>query len=94
MIYIFSFSILMIIYPLVIYPVLLLGLSRFFKEVQRQEALAGFPIVSIIVIVRNGEKGIGEKIKNCLALDYPKERLEIVIASDGQKTELSRLRSL
>jgi biofilm PGA synthesis N-glycosyltransferase PgaC len=85
MIYIFLFSILMIIYPLLIYPVILLGLSIFFKEIQRQETEKVFPFVSFIVIVRNGEMVIAEKIKNCLALDYPRDRLEVIIASDGSE---------
>lgn len=31
----------------------------------------------------NEEKHIEAKIKNCLSLDYPKEKLEIIIGSDG-----------
>ena len=85
MIYIFLSSILMIIYPLLIYPVILLGVSIFFKEIQRQETEKVFPFVSIIVIVRNGEMVIAEKIINCLALDYPRDRLELIIASDGSE---------
>jgi cellulose synthase/poly-beta-1,6-N-acetylglucosamine synthase-like glycosyltransferase len=85
MIYIFLFSILMIIYPLLIYPVFLLGVSRFFKDVQRPETEKDLPLVSIIVIVRNGEMVVAEKIENCIALDYPRDRMEIIIASDGSE---------
>ena len=85
MIYIFLFSILMIIYPLLVYPLLLLGVSLFFKNIQRQDTDDVFPFVSIIVIVRNGEMVLTEKIKNCLALDYPRDRLEVIIGSDGSE---------
>src|SRR6267378_1025181 len=41
------------------------------------------PAVTLIISAYNEEKVIGEKIKNALSLDYPRELLEIVIISDG-----------
>ena len=41
------------------------------------------PSVSLIIAAHNEEAVIGAKLENLLALDYPRERLEIVIASDG-----------
>ncbi len=41
------------------------------------------PSVSVIIAAHNEAAVIGERIENLLALDYPAERLEIVIASDG-----------
>ncbi len=41
------------------------------------------PSVSIVIAARNEASTIGAKLENLLALDYPRERLEIVIASDG-----------
>ena len=41
------------------------------------------PRVSLIVSAHNEEAVIGQKIENCLALDYPREGLEIIVASDG-----------
>jgi biofilm PGA synthesis N-glycosyltransferase PgaC len=41
------------------------------------------PYVSIVVIANNEEERIGARIENLLALDYPADRREIVIASDG-----------
>jgi biofilm PGA synthesis N-glycosyltransferase PgaC len=34
-------------------------------------------------VVRNGEKLIEEKIRNSLALDYPRDRFELAVYSDG-----------
>ena len=42
-----------------------------------------YPSVSLIISAYNEDSVIKEKIENCLALDYPFERLEIIIASDG-----------
>jgi cellulose synthase/poly-beta-1,6-N-acetylglucosamine synthase-like glycosyltransferase len=40
------------------------------------------PSVSVIVPVHNEEAVLREKIENTLSLDYPSERLELIIASD------------
>ena len=39
--------------------------------------------VSIIVAVHNEERVIQRRIENLLELDYPREKLEIIVASDG-----------
>jgi len=41
------------------------------------------PTVSLIVSAYNEEKIIAQKLENTLALDYPRGRLEIIVASDG-----------
>lgn len=41
------------------------------------------PSVSLVVSAHNEESLIRRRIENLLALDYPKDRLEIVVASDG-----------
>jgi glycosyltransferase involved in cell wall biosynthesis len=41
------------------------------------------PSVSLVVSAHNEEAVIRRRIENALALDYPEENLEIVIASDG-----------
>jgi cellulose synthase/poly-beta-1,6-N-acetylglucosamine synthase-like glycosyltransferase len=41
------------------------------------------PFVSLLIPAYNEEAYIEEKVRNSLALDYPKDKLEIVVASDG-----------
>ena len=41
------------------------------------------PSVSLIIAAYNEEENIGERLQNALALDYPQEALEIIVASDG-----------
>ena len=41
------------------------------------------PSVSVIIAAHDERASIGPRIDNLLALDYPRERLEIVVASDG-----------
>jgi biofilm PGA synthesis N-glycosyltransferase PgaC len=45
------------------------------------------PMVSLIMVVYNGASYIRAKIETILALDYPKERLEILVVSDGSIDE-------
>lgn len=52
-----------------------------FKREVRQAPF--FPSVTLITTVHNEETRIEEKIRNTLSLDYPREKLEIIIASDG-----------
>jgi len=41
------------------------------------------PTVSLVVAAYNEADVIADKIENALAIDYPREKLEIIIASDG-----------
>src|SRR3977135_2875627 len=40
------------------------------------------PTVSIIITAYNEERDLAAKLENTLALDYPRELLEIIVASD------------
>ena len=41
------------------------------------------PSVSVVMVVRNEEKFLRQKINNLLTLDYPAHLLELVVVSDG-----------
>jgi len=64
------------------YPLTLFVLSLFSRNtvVKDNEYL---PEVSLLIAAYNEEATISEKIKNSLELDYPKDKLEIVVVSDG-----------
>jgi cellulose synthase/poly-beta-1,6-N-acetylglucosamine synthase-like glycosyltransferase len=70
-----------IIYSYAIYPLLLalLPARRFEGPGEPTE----WPSVSVLISVYNEEKHITERIENLLALDYPADKLEIIIGSDG-----------
>jgi cellulose synthase/poly-beta-1,6-N-acetylglucosamine synthase-like glycosyltransferase len=40
------------------------------------------PVVTILIPAYNEEKVLRRKIENCLAFDYPRDRLEIMVCSD------------
>jgi cellulose synthase/poly-beta-1,6-N-acetylglucosamine synthase-like glycosyltransferase len=65
------------------YPLAAAGLARLrCREVRRADVT---PSVTVIVPAHDEEKVIGRRLANLLALDYPAEALEIVIASDGSR---------
>jgi cellulose synthase/poly-beta-1,6-N-acetylglucosamine synthase-like glycosyltransferase len=41
------------------------------------------PPISVIVAARNEARSIGAKLDNLLQLDYPQDRLQVVVAADG-----------
>ncbi len=67
------------------YPVLIWTAARLFGRTPTpfDESRDSLPVVSIIIAAHNEETVIRERIQNLLALDYPSDRLEILIASDG-----------
>ncbi len=78
---VFWVSVSLIIYTYIVYPLILVILSRVSsKFVNKKEY---FPVVSIIISVYNEERHIESKINNCLELEYPEDKLEIIIGSDG-----------
>ena len=44
---------------------------------------SGLPMVSAVMVVRNEESSIARKLGNLLTLEYPAEKLEVVVVSDG-----------
>lgn len=77
----FWLSVLALLYIHAGYALLIGILARAFpKSANRAEI---FPAVSIIIAVRDGAGMIERKIANCLQQDYPEDKLEIIIVSDG-----------
>lgn len=77
----FWISLLALLYVYFFYPVLLILRARLCAQPVRKALYE--PEVSIILSLYNEEKTIARKIENLLELDYPAEKLEILIGSDG-----------
>jgi cellulose synthase/poly-beta-1,6-N-acetylglucosamine synthase-like glycosyltransferase len=78
----FWFSLAAIFYHYCGYPLVLLFLHRVLKRPPVQAADIT-PTVSLIISAYNEEDVIRKKVENALALDYPADKLEIIVASDG-----------
>src|SRR5580704_6437040 len=49
------------------------------------------PLVALIVAAHDEQASIAAKVANALALDYPRERLEVIVACDGCADETAEL---
>ena len=77
---IFWIAIAAIAYTYAGYPLLLILIGKFrAKPITRREVT---PSVTVIIAAYNEERDLAGKLENTLALDYPKERLEIIVTSD------------
>ena len=64
------------------YPLLLALLSLFRRRYMKTD-MSYQPTVSLIIAAYNEEAVIGDKIENSLQLDYPRDKLEIIVFSDA-----------
>ena len=78
---IFWFSMVIVFYVYFGYPLAIIAVARFMRKPIEKADIT--PTVSIIIAAYNEEKHIAKKIENTLALDYPKEKIGIIIASDA-----------
>jgi cellulose synthase/poly-beta-1,6-N-acetylglucosamine synthase-like glycosyltransferase len=77
---IFVFAVMLIIFVYAGYPALMFAISRLSpRPVIRADIQ---PRVSLIIAARNESRDIAAKIENALALDYPRDLLQIIVASD------------
>src|SRR5262245_12326960 len=63
------------------YPLLLVLWSR--KRPRPVAKRAIEPTMSLIVAAHNERQRIAEKARSCLELDYPREKLQILLSLDG-----------
>ncbi len=79
--WVFWLSVLLIGYSYAGYPLWLYLRSRLRALPVRREPI--FPFLSIVLAVRNEAETLPGKLKNLEELDYPSDRFEIVVVSDG-----------
>jgi cellulose synthase/poly-beta-1,6-N-acetylglucosamine synthase-like glycosyltransferase len=58
----------------------LLALS---KKEKKYKHIASFPNVSVVVAARNEEENIERCLRSILQVDYPADKLEVIVADDG-----------
>jgi cellulose synthase/poly-beta-1,6-N-acetylglucosamine synthase-like glycosyltransferase len=73
----------------VLYPLAAAALAR--VRMRRVAAAPIEPAVTVIVAAHNEEAVIEQRLENLLALDYPAERLEVVVTSDASNDRTHEL---
>jgi hypothetical protein len=78
----FWICLVLIAYPYAIYPLLLVAFNRMAGR-REHRGTPCEPTVSVILPVHNEARRIEAKIQNLLALDYPREKLQILVIGDA-----------
>lgn len=79
----FFASAILIIYAMIGYPMLLLFMQKVIKPRVHFKNEKYFPTVTIMVVAHNEDKVIQKKLDNLQEIEYPKEFLNILVASDN-----------
>jgi len=84
--WVFGLSSGLLIVAYVVYPGLVYILGRLLGRPPRRNH-AWRPTVSVIIVARNEESVIGDRVANILQSDYPREKMQIVLADDASQDE-------
>lgn len=71
------------------YPLLIGVLSKLRKTVAYSPSI--YPTVTLLISVFNEEEVLPQRLENCLALDYPRDKLRILVVSDGSTDDTHRI---
>ena len=71
----------LVVYAYIGYPLFITFISFFVVDKVNSSDIE--PFVSLIIAAYNEERDISKKIENSLRLEYPKEKFEIIVTSDG-----------
>lgn len=88
---IFWLSLSFIFYTYAGYPLLLFFWAKFFPKSIKKTLVSELPTVSVVIAAKNEEKNIGPRIENLLAQNYPADKFEILIISDGSKDRTNKI---
>ena len=87
--WLFAGSLFALLYIYLGYPAILVILAKWMHAPVRKGECT--PSVSILIAAHNEATCIGKTIENKLALDYPRERIEIIVISDGSDDETDEI---
>ena len=75
----------LVVYAYAVYPVAIWCLSRLFGRPPQAENSADtdLPSVTLLISAYNEESVIERRLENLRALDYPADKLELVVTSDA-----------
>src|SRR5688500_2217694 len=69
------------------YPVMLMSCASFIGELDPEKSsrrgMQNWPFVSLVIAAYKEERIILERVHNALLMDYPPDRLEVLIGCDG-----------
>jgi len=76
-------SLLFILFTYIGYPAVLWLRQKIAPKPVAKAAFADWPSVTVVIAAKNEEESIGRRLDNILVQDYPAEKMEILVVSDG-----------
>ncbi len=70
-----------LVYTYVGYPLLVFMIAKLFPKKNKTGEFE--PTVTFLITAYNEEESLAQKLEDTLNLDYPSDKLEILVASDG-----------
>lgn len=70
-----------IVFTYVVFPAIIFVRGRLVRKPVRSAEIT--PAITMVIAAHNEAANIGAKLDNVLAMDYPREQLEVIVASDG-----------
>jgi cellulose synthase/poly-beta-1,6-N-acetylglucosamine synthase-like glycosyltransferase len=89
--YIFWICLGLVFYTYLIYPFILMGISRVVFTQKKNQRPNSEVTVSLIFAAYNEESVLPQKIQNCYELNYPSDKFEILIGSDGSRDRTAEI---
>ncbi|MBI4981093.1 glycosyltransferase [Candidatus Woesearchaeota archaeon] len=65
--------------------------KRLFSIEESADKISKFPLVSVLIPAYNEEKTILRTLESVHALDYPKDKLEVIVINDGSKDNTEKV---
>ena len=86
-------GVVLVVYTYGIYPVVIWTFANIFARPRPapREMDTDLPTVSLLIAAHNEESVIGARLENALSSDYPADKLEIVVASDGSRDQTAAI---
>ena len=78
----FVFSSFFVFFTMVGYPISLIVLRKIYKNKRIKKDYSLEPTISYLIVAHNEEKCIEAKLNNIFDIDYPLEKMQILVASD------------
>jgi len=88
--YLFWICLGLIAFTYLIYPLFIFFIASFFPQ-RKMTYLEDYPEVTMVIAAYNEEAVLEEKIKNCLAIDYPQDKIRFLFGSDGSTDKTNKI---
>ncbi|MBI9030969.1 glycosyltransferase [bacterium] len=88
--YIFWASIALLGYHIVFYPLLVSFLS-IFKRDRKTEEILEFPRITVLCPAFNEEEVLAKKLDSFVNLDYPKDKIDLIVISDDSEDRTNEI---